>query len=244
MESEKAVEIWNKVLKASLALPNSKINREQFLKKELSKKVSEEKLLRAIKETPAKAKIDKSIIDEIADGCIKWQTLQVTAISFVAGLPGGWWMAGTIPADLAQFYWHTIQLVQKLIYIYGWPELYENEDEQIDDETLLRITIFIGVMFGASAAAKVVSELSEKLSIQVATQLPKKALTKYGFYNLAKQVAKWIGVKLTKTTFSRIASKLVPILGGFVSGGISFFSMKKMGKRLQKHLSKLPLANL
>ena len=152
-------------------------------------------------------------------------------------------MAGTIPADLTQFYWHTIQLFQKLIYLYGWPELFEKVEDDIDDETLLRITIFIGVMFGASAASKVVAELAEKLSLEVSTRLPRKALTKYGIYNLAKQISKWIGVRLTKTTFSEAISKLVPILGGFISGGISYLSMEKMGKRLQRHLRELPLAN-
>ena len=243
MNGEKGVEIWNKILKASLSLPNSKINREAFLRKELSKRISSEQVELAIKTTPAKAKISKKIIDDIADSCINWQTFQVTLLSFIAGLPGGWWMAGTIPADLTQFYWHTIQLVQKLIYLYGWPELFEKVEDDIDDETLLRVTIFIGVMFGASAASKVVAELAEKLSLEVSTRLPRKALTKYGIYNLAKQISKWIGVKLTKTTFSRAISKLVPILGGFISGGISYLSMAKMGKRLQRHLRELPLAN-
>ena len=32
-------------------------------------------------------------------------------------------MVGTVPADLAQFYWHTLVLAQKLAYLYGWPDL-------------------------------------------------------------------------------------------------------------------------
>ncbi len=242
MDGEKGIEIWNKLLKASLSLPNSKINRAVFLRKELNKRVLLEQVELAISKSPAKAKINGKIIDDIAQSCISWQTVQVSMISFAAGLPGGWWMAGTIPTDLAQFYWHTIQLIQKLIYLYGWPELFDEIENDVDDETLLKITIFVGVMFGASAAAKVVSELAEKLSLEASIRLPRKALTKYGIYNLAKQISKWIGVRLTKTTFSEAISKLVPILGGIVSGGISYFSMKKMGKRLQRHLRALPLA--
>src|ERR1035441_8603260 len=112
VDNDKSVEIWNKVLRTSLSLPGAKISRDQFLRKELSKWVSEDKVLLAIQKSPAKAKINKDTINEIANSCIKWQTLQVSSISFLSGLPGGWWMAGTIPADLTQFYWHTIQLVQ------------------------------------------------------------------------------------------------------------------------------------
>ena len=40
MNEEKGLKLWNKLLKASLSLPNSKINRSAFLRKELSKRVS------------------------------------------------------------------------------------------------------------------------------------------------------------------------------------------------------------
>lgn len=237
---DKSIELWNKVLKASLSIPGAKIDRTGFLTKELSKRVTEAQMLSAIESNPAKAGIPRATMDEVAKGSVKWHLTQVTSISFLAGLPGGWWMAGTIPADLAQFYWHAIQVVQKLAYIYGWPELY-SEDE-IDDETLLQITLFIGVMMGAQGAAKLVSDLAERVSAQVVKRLPRAALTKYGIYNLAKQVANWIGVKLTKDSFSRIASKLVPILGGAVSGAISFITMRTMARRLSSHLRSLPIA--
>ena len=35
-------------------------------------------------------------------------------------------MAATIPADLAQDFWHAIVLSQKLAYLYGWPDLLED----------------------------------------------------------------------------------------------------------------------
>lgn len=238
--NDKPIEIWNKVLRASLSLPGARIGRNAFLSKEFSKRVPEEQLKSAIDSTPAKAGIPRSTIDQVAKSAIKLHLTQVTAISFFAGLPGGWWMAGTIPADLAQFYWHAIQLLQKLAYTYGWYELY-SEDE-VDDETLLLMTLFIGVMMGASGSSKLVSELAERLSAEMAKRLPKASLTKYGLYNLAKQIAKWIGIKLTKSTFSRVASKVVPLLGGAISATISYVMMKSMAHRLANHLRSLPIA--
>ena len=46
-----------------------------------------------------------------------------------------------------------------------------------------------------------------------------------------------IGVKVTKDSFAKGISKAVPILGGIVSGGITYASMKPMGNRLSKVLS-------
>ncbi len=237
---DRSIDIWNKVLRAALDIPGARIDRVCFLKKEFSNKFPEQQTQNAISSTPAKAGIPKEQVDKIARGVIKFHLAKVTSISFLVGLPGGWWMAGTIPADLAQFFYQAVQLAQKLAYLYGWPEFYG--ETEIDDETLFEITLFVGVMFGAEAANKVVAQLAERISTQIVDRLPKAALTKYGLYNLAKQVAKWIGVKLTKQSASRIAAKIVPILGGFVSGGISYLTMKTMARRLRNHLASLPLA--
>ncbi len=236
----KMVKIWNNVLNASFKLPGTRINREDFLKKELPKKCKLENVEEAIKTSPSKAKIPNDVIDSIANSCIKWHTFQVTRNSFLAGLPGGWWMGVAVPADLAQFYHHVIVLVQKLAYLYGWPDLLE--DDQIDDDTLLNITLFIGVMFGAKGATKALSVMAEKLTTEVIKRLPRKPLTRYAIYNISKQVAKWIGVKITKETFAKSLGKLIPVAGGFISGGITYITFKPMGYKLKKHLASLALA--
>ncbi|VBL42608.1 Uncharacterised protein [Burkholderia pseudomallei] len=147
-------------------------------------------------------------------------------------------MAGTIPADLTQFFWHVVVITQKLAYLHGWPDLYA-DGEELDDETLHIFTIFIGVMFGAAGAGALLTKLSENVAKEVATRLPRMPLTKWGLYTLAKQIAKWIGVKLTKQTFARIASKAVPVLGGLASGAITWISFSQMSLRLLSHLSGL-----
>lgn len=240
--NDKSITVFNSVLRASLSLPGAKIKRDQFLRKELSSRFKKSIVDRAITESPSKAGIDKKQIKKIAKGCIKYHRAGVSSVSFIAGLPGGWWIAGTVPADLSQFFWHVIVILQKLAYIHGWPELFSEKDE-IDDETLLLLTVFIGVMFGANGAAKALGELAEKVAAEVLKRLPQKALTKYGIYRLAKEVAKWIGIKLTKETFARYLSKAIPVISGFISGGITWISFSIMSSRLRKHLQNLQLAS-
>ena len=50
-----------------------------------------------------------------------------------------------------QYFWHVIVLLQKLAYLHGWPELFQ-DDEQIDDETKGVLTLFVGVMLDADRA--------------------------------------------------------------------------------------------
>jgi hypothetical protein len=234
-------EVWNRILRTALALPGARIDRASFLRKELSKHFPDEIVAKAIETRPAAAGIPQSAIRSIAMSSIAWHRAGVSAVSFAAGLPGGWWMAGTVPADLTQFFWHVVVILQKLAYLYGWPS-FTDKDQELDDETLLVFTIFVGVMFGAGTAAKALGDLAEKVAGEVLKRLPKEALTKWGIYRLAKEVAKWIGVKLTKETFAKWLSKAIPIISGFLSGGITWISFTTMSKRLRNHLEKLRLA--
>jgi uncharacterized membrane protein len=240
-EDDRKFQIWKSLLKASLKIPGAKVDRAAFLRSQLKSRFDNETIVKAIKTRPALAGISEAEINEIVHGCIGKHVIEVSGISFLTGLPGGWWIAGTIPADLAQFYWHALVLCQKLAYLYGWPSLLEKDDE-IDDETMLRLTLFIGVMMGANGAARVVAEFAERFSMEVMNRLPRAALTKGGIKNLAEQVGKWIGIQITKNSFSRILVKIVPVLGGVISASISAGMMIPMANRLKDHLKKLKFA--
>ena len=232
------VEVWNRVLRTALSLPGARIDRSTYLRKEFSKHFPEAVVQKAIETTPAKAGIPSSTIRAISASAIAWHRAGVSAASFTVGLPGGWWMTGTVPADLAQFFWHVAVILQKLAYLHGWPELFEEGNEP-DDETLLLFTVFVGVMFGAATAAKALGNLAERIGAQVMRRLPQQALTKWGVYALAKQVAMWIGVRLTKQTFARLLADALPIVSGFVSGTVTWVSFSKMSNRLCRHLEVL-----
>lgn len=235
------VDVWTHVLRAALAIPGAKIDRKAFLRKELSKHVTPEVLQSAIERTPAKAGVPKETIRRIAISSIRWHRSGVSGVSFVAGIPGGWWIAGTVPADLAQFFWHVVVILQKLAYLYGWPD-FMGDEQQLDDETLLILTVFVGVMLGAESAAKILGDLAERVAAEVLKRLPREALTKWGLYRLAREIAKWFSIKLTKETFARYVSKVIPVISGFISGTITWVSFSIMSHRLRKHLESLPLA--
>ena len=240
-ENTTTSQVWNKLMGAALALPGAKVNRTKFLSSQLRSHCSEEQVQAAIESRPATAGVPKGTIDRLADGCIKFHLLRTSAISFATGVPGGWAMAGSIPADLVNFYWNSIVLSQKLAYLYGWPDAFIEKDE-VDDETKNWITLLIGTMMGASQANRAISEVAKRLAEHLSLSLPRRALTKTVGYSVIRQVARWIGVQVTKTSFARGISRVVPIIGGFVSAGVTVWFMRRMARRLKKHLQELHLA--
>lgn len=235
-EKQDAKRIWNNILKSAIALPGIAIDRETFLRKELRKFCDETTLEKVVKENPTKY-INKSEAAKIAKGCINYHLTLVTGVSALAGLPGGWAMLATIPADLTQFYGHVLALAQKLMYIYGAPNI-KNERDDIDDDTLAYLTVFVGVMMGVELAENAMRHLLNEFSKVVAKRLPKVALTKYSIFNLAKSIATLMGEKMTKETFSKGAGKMVPIIGAPISGATTYWTFKPMACKLKNKLEK------
>ena len=233
---------FNKLLQSSLKLPLVHIDRDEFLEKELSKYCDSKIVKIAVENNPAYAGISSKIIDHIAKSSINYETLKVSTISFAAGIPGGFTMAASIPADITQYYAHILRIIQKLAYIYGWQSLIE-KNKTIDDETSQILTLFTGVMFGAKSATSVVTKISGSIAQKVGKTLSQKALTKGVIYPIVKKTATMIGVKMTKDIFVKSVSKVIPVVGGVVSGGITFASYKPMSVKFKKYLEKLDLAN-
>ena len=235
-------QVFEDVLAAAAKMPGVHIDRESFLRSSLKKYCDDATIEKAIKESPAAAGIPLASIKRLANDSINYETAKVTAISTAAGIPGGLAMIGTVPADTAQYFAHVLRIAQKLAYLYSWPSLFD-ENDQMDDATKSLLTLFIGVMFGAQAAADAVGKVAEIVGAAVVRRLPQKALTQGVIYPIVKKVAVYLGVQMTKETFAKGVGKIVPVVGGVVSGGITLATFRPMSAKLRNYLSKLPLAN-
>lgn len=229
---EKSITLWNKVLEASLRLPFVKVDREEFLTKELSKFCTPMEMIVAVQETPVKV-LSKKEIDKLANQCISYHLTMVCGTSALMGLPGGWWMAGTIPSDITQFYGHILSLMQKLIYLYGWPSL-TDVNNQLDDESLKIMTLFVGAMMGnklaIEALTKVVGQVSKNAGIKISEGIMAQYVIK---------IAQWIGINMTKESFAKGVGKIIPLVGAPISATITYYTFRPMARRLKSHLDDL-----
>lgn len=231
-KTTQSVSLWNKVLETSLKLPFVNVNRDEFLTKELSKFCTPLEVITALDESPLRV-LSKKEIDKLANQCIKYHLTMVCGTSALMGLPGGWWMAGSIPADITQFYGHILSLMQKLIYLYGWPAL-TNVNKQLDDESLNIMTLFVGAMMGNKLAVEALSKVMGLVSKNAGIKLSETLMAQY-----AIKIAQWIGVNMTKEGFAKGVGKVVPLVGAPISATITYYTFRPMARRLKSHLDDL-----
>ncbi len=230
VEKEFALET---VISNAVQIPGVKVNRDDFLKKTFSKEnvVIED----VVNYGPIEAGVRQETISKLATKLILSRTSGSSIASFVAGIPGGWAMAATIPMDVLQFFAVALRLAQELSYLYGAKDLWE--DGKIDDERVQnQLLLYCGVMFGVSGAVSGVRVLSTQIAKTTLKKLPQKALTKTFWYPIVKQIGKAIGIKVTKSAVAQGVSKAIPVIGGVISGGLNFASMLPMANRLKDAL--------
>jgi hypothetical protein len=230
----KDIDLWSSLLENVLKLPGAKVDRRAFLEREFGGHCSCETMKHVEEIGTRRAEVPEALLDKAAARVINSQTLSVTTVSFVSGLPGGLAMLGTVPVDLAQDYYNLVVTAQKLAYIYGWPELEGDEPDSLRS----MITVFIGIMTGTITANRELVSLSKELKDGVAGKLSCIVLAKVGMLILARHAAGKLGVRLFWQGYTGLAAKAVPLVGGLVSGGITLMTFRPMANTLKNELRK------
>lgn len=232
------------IIVLGLKTPGIKINRSEFLSKEFEKLYDKRVIATAIERTPTIAGIDIEDLNTIADNVIKFEQKCVTGISVGLGIPGGVAMAATISADIVQYYGYMLRTAQKLMYLYGFPEINIDEKGQsFDSETLNILILCLGAMYGVVGANHAIKAMAKALAGGVEKQLMRKALTKGTIYPIVKSISKWFGVRMTKEVFSGFFKKAIPVVGGIVGGGLTYVSFRPCCEKLKEVLRDTFLTN-
>lgn len=233
------------IIVLSLRVPGIRISREKFLRKELMKNYPEEVIDKAVKESPSKANIDLEEVNKIADNVIKYERNCVSGISAALGTPGGVAMVATIPVDIIQYYGYMLRAAQKLMYLYGFPEINTEESEQqtFDSETMNILIICLGVMYGVAGANTALRAIAKGLANGISKKIMSTALTKGTIYPMIKSISKWFGVNVTKKMLAGAVQKSLPVVGGVIGGGITFLTFKPCCDKLKELLQDTLLSN-
>ena len=230
-----------KIIGGILAIPGAKVNRQDFLVKVLSPYVRDKDQLKKIEYARPWSIVSHEALDKIAKERISFRKKLVSTASFAAGLPGGLGLLGAIPADVLQYHYHLLALSQELAYLYGFPEFYDENGDATEETLQALIVMFFGVQAAVGTAAR---EGAEQLIKMLAQGAPKRiASMKWGKTSLFKAiqgVARWLGVKggqdLSKKEIGKVVGKVIPVVGGFISAGISYGTFTIDSKRYVKFL--------
>ena len=235
---------FTSVIESAAKLPLVRIDRTKFLTSNLGKFCTPSQLQTAIDEGTLHSGIPIETLDSLANAVINAETIKVTSISAAAGIPGGFAMAATIPADIVQYYGYMLRATQKLMYLYGFPEIDTDEKgHKFDSETINILIICLGVMYGAAGANNALKSMAKALANGVEKKLINAALTKGTIYPIVKSTASWFGKKMTKDVFAGFFKKTIPVVGGVLGGGITFITFKPCCDKLKASLQDTLLSN-
>lgn len=229
---------FENVFAQALRLPYVRVNRDDFLRNELRRYCHQDVIEKAIVDNPAQAGIEKSLINKISQKVIDFETKRVTSISVIASLPSSAMPAAALAAstaDITSYFAHILRVLQKLAYLYGFPQ-FDIKEENIDSETKDVLMIFIGAMFGVQGAEGALNKLANTVAQNVSKKLAQKALTKGMVYPAVKKVASTIGVRMTKQIFADTIASGIPYVGSVVSGGLTYAMFRPCCNKLRKTL--------
>lgn len=221
------IDIEDVILKA-MKLPGIKIDRKQFLRSELKKYCTDSEINIAIAKTPKEAGVSSKTLSKIADDVIKLERNKSSITSFgLASVPGelGVQIATTV-GDITQFYANMLRVIQKILYLYGFPELgsTEGDNGEFDSATMNVLILSIGAMYGLQEAVKGIRFVAAGLAKGTEKALMKKALTKGVVYPFVKKTMRLLSVQITKEIFSKFVANSIVFVGGLLCGGITYFS--------------------
>ena len=222
------------LMEQALKIPKVKVDRSAFLSEAFAK---EGILVRQIvEEGPVACDYSDIELDAMAEKLILRRTSESSALSFAAGIPGGLAVAATIPADTLQFFAMSLRLAQELAYLYGAKDFWNCDGEE---GVFVRYQLIcsLGAMFGITGAPAATRLLSSHLALRAVGGTPQRATTRAFWDPIVKRISRELVLRLTTDTASKGVAKLIPVIGGFFSGGMTFFAMKPMGQKLCQVLS-------
>lgn len=209
-------------------LPVVRVDREAFLRRHFGS--SEH--LDVILERGPQVVYSADSLHKKANSLIKNSAAKTSAVSFASGLPGNpAVMIAAGGADVAQYFGFAINLAQQIAYLFGEDDLFDGGGE-LSEAAQIRVIAYLGAMFGAAGAAALVSNTSKVAGANLGKKVAAQALTKTAWYPLVKKVGAVIGMKITKKTVEKTITKAVPVVGGVVSGGLTYVTFRPMGHRL------------
>lgn len=216
-------------------LPVVRVDREEFLKKQFK----DSEYLDQILENGPQSVYTPESLRKKADKIIASSAISTSLTSFAAGLPSNpAVMVAAGGADVVQYFGFALNMAQQLAYLFGDDNLFSDDMDQLSEKTQIRIIAYLSAMLGVSGSATLVSSVSKMASATIGKRVAAKALTKTVWYPLLKKSLTAIGVKITKQTVERVVTKAVPVIGGAVSGGITYVTFRPMGKRFADMLVK------
>lgn len=183
--------------------------------------------------------------EQCARNFIKWQSSKAGLSGFALGLPGTTAMAITIPADLASAAYIQLRMIAVIGILFGW-------DPKSDQLRTIAFSCLLGSIVGETTR-DVGVKASTRWGQRMVKNIPGKSLKEINRVlripnllikgtNLKNSSTKVILKTTQKSGTKGIINltKMVPLLGGIVGGGLNIFFTQKIGLHALRALKEGP----
>ena len=234
------------VLVKAMKTPGVRIDRTEFLKEVLPEFCSEAKTAEAIATSPVQAGIKEAVLDKIADRLIITERKVATASSAgLAIIPGGIGMqVATTLLDTTQYYVILVRLLQKLLYLYGFPQLgIDNGDDTfvIDTATINIFTLCLGSMYGNQEAVRGLRMTAQLFASKTDMFAIRENVNSGEIHELIVKVFNKLSLDVSRDIIAKLISNLLGLVGGLLCGGITFINFDSSFKNIKYVLKDTPL---
>ena len=152
-----------------------------------------------------------------ANALIRWQTVKAAGLGFITGIPGLSAMPVTLPANLTSVLFIQIRMMAAIAYLGG----YDLNDDRVK-------TLCLACLCGHAARAilrEAGLEIGQKMAGSALKRWPKRT-----FIEINKKVGFRLLTKFGEKGVIN-AGRAIPLLGGFIGGGVDAAWTKAMGDR-------------
>ena len=231
------------LINKAFKMPGIQVNRESFLRKELEAYYDFSFVKEAIDQSPMIAGISYEDINKIADSVIAYESKHGSSVSAALSIPGGIGLFATLPMDVMQNFAFYLRCVQKLMYLYGWPQI-EFEKNQLNPISMHILIFSFGVMYDLKDASIGLKALSSIVYEDKDRQIIYESLIKGKFVPIVKEIETCFEKRMAKEVLGNFFEKSLPIFGAIVCGGISYLSFNKHCSNLKNVLKDTKLSNI
>jgi hypothetical protein len=165
--------------------------------------------------------------EECAENFIGWQMAKAGAAGFALGLPGFAAMPITVPADFLSVAYLQLRMVAVVGLLFGW-------DVRSDQFRTMAYLSLLG-----SAAGELVRDLGIKATTRVAMGTIQKKVSGAVLQKINRAVGARLVTKAGSTGVVNL-TKIVPVLGGLVGGGVNVLVTRQIGKTAVSWLKEGP----
>ncbi len=210
------------IITLSLRINGVLVDRAEFLRETLTEIYPDDVVNSAISNTPQIAEIPLKKLNKIANKISKQKNKFLTGVVTRFVMPKKVSAIASIPTEITMYYAHVLYTIQKLMYLYGFPQIKnENESNELPSETITIFSICIGTMYEVDGASEALKTITSGISSGVDSENMKEILQSDECTKAMKNTNRWFAISIARGVLGSVAKKTVPVVGEIVGGVIA-----------------------